>query len=107
MTFYYATWTKIQSCSLPHHPFSPPQSVKTRTLTLPFRPSTFISWCPRRSTYIRECYPQNCFTATDRNLLSPHKQAPGYGKSVGLRSMSFADATFDPPGEPPVFNAFQ
>ena len=57
--------------------------------------------------YIRECYPENCFTATDRTLLSPKKQPPGYGKFVGLRSISFADATFDPASEPPVFNAFQ
>jgi|SRR5271170_6986004 len=58
-------------------------------------------------SYIRECYPQNCFTATDRTLLSPHRQPPGYGKFVGLRSVSFANATFDPPSEAPVFNAFQ
>lgn len=58
-------------------------------------------------SYIRECYPQNCFTGPDRSLLSPVKSAPGYGKFVGLRSLSFAEGTFDPPAEAPVFNAFQ
>lgn len=58
-------------------------------------------------SYIRECYPHNCFTVTDRSLLSPTRPVSGYGKFVGLRSLSFVDGTFDPPAEPPVFNAFQ
>jgi len=56
--------------------------------------------------YIQECYPKNCFTI-DRTVVSSKPQAAGYGKFVGLRSLSFADSSIDGPAEPPVFNAFE
>jgi DENN (AEX-3) domain len=56
--------------------------------------------------YIKECYPRDCFVV-DRSAVTLNRQPPGYGRFVGLRSMSFADATLDPPVEPPVFNGFE
>jgi hypothetical protein len=57
--------------------------------------------------YIRECYPKNCFTA-DRSVVTSERQPPGYGKFVGLRSLSFEDESYESiVVEPPIFNAFQ
>lgn len=56
--------------------------------------------------YIQECYPKNCFTA-DRSVISRKRYSPGYGKFVGLRSLSFDDETIETIVEPPIFNAFQ
>ena len=56
--------------------------------------------------YIQECYPKNCFTA-DREVISSKHQPAGYGKFVGLRSLSFEDGNIETPIESPIFNAFQ
>lgn len=56
--------------------------------------------------YIQECYPKNCFTI-DRSVITPKRQPPGYGKFVGLHSLSFEDGSNDAVAEPPIFNAFQ
>jgi hypothetical protein len=56
--------------------------------------------------YIQECYPKNCFTI-DRELIASKHQPPGYGKFVGLRSLSFEDGSVETPVESPIFNAFQ
>jgi len=56
--------------------------------------------------YIKECYPAESFVC-DRSVVTPIRQPPGYGRFVGLRSMSFADSTLDPPVHPPVFNGFE
>jgi hypothetical protein len=56
--------------------------------------------------YIQECYPKNCFTA-DREVIASQRQPPGYGKFVGVRSLSFDEGGVDKPVESPIFNAFQ
>ena len=56
--------------------------------------------------YIQECYPKNCFTI-DREVIASTRQPPGYGKFVGLRSLSFEDGSIETPVESPIFNAFQ
>ena len=56
--------------------------------------------------YVQECYPKNCFTA-DRSVLSSKRKAAGYGRYVGIKSLSFGDGDVDGAIEPPVFNAFE
>lgn len=56
--------------------------------------------------YVQECYPKNCFTA-DRSVLSSKRKAAGYGRYVGVKSLSFGDGDVDGAIEPPVFNAFE